>query len=128
MVRPLALDLRVRVIEAIEEGASCREAAERFGVAPSTAIRWNQQRRSRGHVVPARQGGDRRSGRIEAQAARILALLEETPDLTLAELKSALAGEGSHFGIGTLWRFFKRHAITLKKSRPMPPSRTAPTC
>lgn len=34
MTKPLSLDLRQRVIAAIEAGMSCRAAAERFGIAP----------------------------------------------------------------------------------------------
>ena len=38
-------DLRERVIEAVEiEGASRREAAERFGVSVSSGVRWLQRR------------------------------------------------------------------------------------
>lgn len=39
MAKPLSPDLRLRIIRAVEEeGMSCRGAAGRFGVAPSTAI------------------------------------------------------------------------------------------
>ncbi|WP_188723030.1 helix-turn-helix domain-containing protein, partial [Nitratireductor aestuarii] len=41
----LSMDLRVRLLAAIEGGLSCRAAAARFGVAPSTAIRWHAQQR-----------------------------------------------------------------------------------
>jgi transposase len=38
MAKPLSPDLRIRIIRAVEdEGMSCRGAAARFGVAPSTA-------------------------------------------------------------------------------------------
>ena len=42
MGRPYSLDLRERVIEAVEEGASRREAAERFEVSASSAVKWFQ--------------------------------------------------------------------------------------
>ncbi|RXF67209.1 hypothetical protein [Hansschlegelia zhihuaiae] len=51
-------------------------------------------------------GGDRHSGRVEAQAALILALLDEKDDITLAELQARLAEHGHGFGLGTLWWFF----------------------
>jgi transposase len=79
-----------------------------------------------GTVAPARQGGDQRSGRIEAEAAFLLGELESRADITLAELQGRLAAErGLHVGIGTLWRFLRRHRMTLKKRRRMPASRTA---
>ena len=77
--------------------------------------------------MPAALGGDRRSARIEALARLILELVKRTPDITLRELKAALAEARVTIGIGTLWRFFDRRRITLKKRRRMPPSRTAPT-
>ena len=127
MAKALSLDLRLRVLDAIDEGASCREAAERFGVSAASAIRWAQRRRSEGDARPRQQGGDRRSKHIEAHAGLILSMTSEKPDMTLAEIRSALAGRGIAAGIGTLWRFFHRHRITLKKSRPMPPSRIGRT-
>ncbi len=40
MAKSLSLDLRRRVVDTIERGLSCRQAAERFGVSASSAIRW----------------------------------------------------------------------------------------
>jgi transposase len=127
MAKALSVDLRDRVIAAVAGGLSRRQAAERFGVSAASAIRWSALKRDVGDALPKRQGGDRRSGRIEAHAVLILAIVEETPDITLAEVQAKLAGQGLSFGIGTLWRFFDRHAVTLKKSRRTRPSRTTPT-
>ena len=46
------------------------------------------------------------------------------PDMTLGELKAALAASGVDAGIATLWRFLDRHRVTLKKRRRVLPSRT----
>ena len=40
MTRPLSYDLRPRVVTAVDGGMSRRGAAKRFGIAPSTAIKW----------------------------------------------------------------------------------------
>ena len=40
MTRPLSDDLRRRVVRAVDDGMSRRGAAKRFGIAPSTAIKW----------------------------------------------------------------------------------------
>ena len=117
MSTALSMDLRVRVVAAVEAGASHREAAERFGVSAASVSRWRRLARERGEPRPGPLGGDRRSGRIEAHAARILSLVEAKPDITLSEIRAGLAGQGVAGGIGTLWRFFRRHAMTLKKSR-----------
>ncbi|MCW4578882.1 IS630 family transposase, partial [Gluconacetobacter entanii] len=110
--RTLSLDLRDHVVAAVSNGMSRRKAAERFGVSPASAIRWCTLARETGSVTPKPRGGDRLSGRIEAQAARIRALIDEKDDLTLVEIRAQLAEEGHHFSVGTLWRFFARHRIT----------------
>ncbi len=117
MVKSLSDDLRVRVVEAVDAGASRRQAAWRFGVSVSSAIRWVRRWRDRGEVRARPQGGDRRSGRIEAQAGFILAAVEERPDVTLSELQALLLERGVSVGIGSLWRFFERRGISFKNNR-----------
>ncbi len=56
MGQPLSIDLRRRLLAAIDEGMSCRAAAVRFGVTPATAIRWQAQRRDTGSFAPKPQG------------------------------------------------------------------------
>ena len=118
MTKPLSSDLRVRIIRAVEdEGMSCRGAAKRFGVAPSTAIDLIRDWRSTGGCEARAQGGDRRSARIEAHAAKILGLVEATPDLTLAEIADHLFDtQGERFAPSVIWRFFDRRDITFKKN------------
>jgi len=127
MSKALSLDLRTRVLAMIAGGLSCRQAAERFGVSASSAIRWRALERTQGDARPKALGGDRRSGRIEAHAAAILGLVREKPDITLHEIRAALAKKGVMVGIGTLWRFFARRRITLKKSQRTRRNRIVPT-
>jgi transposase len=127
MSKALSVDLRDRVIAAIDGGMSCRQAALRFGVSASSAIRWRQLARTQGDVRPGPLGGDRRSGRVESHAELILGLLDKKRDATLAELCAALAEHGVVVGATTLWRFFDRRKITLKKSQRTRTSRRVPT-
>ena len=128
MVKVLSLDLRERVVAAIDGGMSRRQAAERFGVGIATAIRWAQLAREKGSTAPMKVGGDRRSERIERHAGFILGLVETTPDLTLTEVRERLMAERSErFGVSTIWRFFGRHRVTLKKRPGLRWSRTART-
>jgi transposase len=127
MSQALSLDLRVRVLAAVAAGMSHRAAGARFGVSAASVSRWRARQREQGDARPKALGGDRRSQHIEAHAERILALLAEAPDRTLEELRAALAERGITVGYGALWRFFDRHAITLKKRRRTRPSRTSPT-
>jgi transposase len=79
MGKPLSMDFRTRVISAVDEGFNRRKSAARFGVAPSTAIRWDTARRFTGTFAPKPQGGGTRSRRIEAHAGLIHAALEDPP-------------------------------------------------
>lgn len=124
MGQPLSMDLRSRLLAAIDGGMSCRGAAERFGVAPSTAIRWHRQRRETGGFAPKPQGGDMRSRRVEERRADILAVWEARKDISLEELRLALVEVGLHVSVAGLHRFFVRHGMTRKKRLAMPSSRT----
>jgi transposase len=118
MTRPLSNDLRSRLMAAVAAGMSCRAAADRFGVAASTAVKLARRWRDAGTLAPRRQGGDRRSGRIEAYATEILALIARQVDITLAEIAEHLEREhGEKFAPSTIWRFLDRHDQTFKKNR-----------
>jgi transposase len=126
-MRAISVDLRRRACDSVfVEGLSCRETARRFKVGVSSVIRWCAQLRRTGDVTPQKQGGDRLSGRIEAEAAFILDRMAAKRDVTLSELQSELAERGVRVSIGALWRFFDRRQITLKKRRSMRRSRAAP--
>ena len=117
MAKSLSLDLRQRVLAAIDAGLSCRQAAERFGVSAASAIRWRSRQRQGVDIAPRRQGGDRRSQRIEAHARLILDAVDAKSDITLSELRDKLKDHGATASVASLWRFFQRRKITLKKRR-----------
>lgn len=106
-------DLRERVIETVETGASRREAAERFEVSASSAIKWLQRWRESRSAAPKPRGGS--ISPLEAFAREILALLADQPDLTLIEMVAELRKRRIKTSRSSLWRFLDRHNITLKK-------------
>ena len=120
-------DLRSRVIAAVVEGASRRSVAARFGVSPSSAVKWLQRWRSTGDASAKPMGGDRRSHRLEAHAALILGAVGEKPDITIAELQALLSGHGVAASHGAVWNLLDRHGLTFKKRPLTLPSRSAPT-
>jgi len=61
------------------------------------------------------RAGDRRSRRVEARQADILAVWEERKDISLEELRQVLIGVGLHVSVAGLHRFFVRRGITRKK-------------
>ena len=101
MSKALSMDLRERVLAAVADGMSGRQAAIRFGVSAASVSRWRALERGNGHARPGPLGGDRRSGRIESHAALILELLAETPDQSLDEIAGSVGQKGPE---GGLWR------------------------
>jgi transposase len=113
MPRGYSSDLRERVIEAVETGASRREAAERFEVSASSAVKWLQRWREQRSAAPKPRGGS--ISPLDAFATEIVALIAEQPDLTLVETVAKLRKRRIKTSRSSLWRFLDRHNITLKK-------------
>ncbi|MCC4256086.1 MULTISPECIES: IS630 family transposase [Sphingobium] len=116
MTKSISEDLRSRVIAAVDGGLSRRAAAERFGVAAASAVRWVREWRESGSTRAKPQGGDMRSQRIEGQRDAILGAIEKQVDITLVELAEMLRSEhGAVFALSTIWRFLDRHSMTVSK-------------
>jgi|SRR6266508_6524277 len=113
MPKPYSTDLRKRVIEAVEMGASRREAAEQFSIDPSSAVRWLQCWNETGCCEAKQRGGS--TSPLERHAKEILALVAEQPDLTLGETVRALAKRRICTSQSAVSRFYQRHKITFKK-------------
>ena len=124
MANALSLDLRRRVVAAVEAGASRRQAAARFGVGVSSAIRWVTQSRETGDLAPKQRGG-RRPSRIDGHADLIMAWIGAEPDLTLPEIAAKLEeATGYRPPPSVVHGFFKRRGVTRKKRRRTPPNKT----
>jgi len=120
MSKALSVDLRERVLVAVCEGATHREAAVRFGVSAASVSRWRHLQNRQGHVRPGPLGGDRHSRKTEAHADVIMAWLTEHRDGTLVELRDALSSQGIAISTSALHRFLVRHDQTRKKRLAMP--------
>jgi transposase len=128
MANAHSLDLRLRVVRAVEAGASCRQAAARFEVGVSSAIRWVAQLRQTGDVAAKPRGGPRRPSRIDPHGALIMEWIETAPDLTLPEIAAKLEDAvGYRPPPSVVHDFFKRRGVTRKKRRRTPLNRTGPT-
>lgn len=118
MAQYLSEDLRLRVIRSVEGGMSRNQAARHFGVSIASAVRWMDEYLRTGRTAPKPRGGDRRSGRIEAQHDFLMAAIAKEPDITLAELRERLIEErGERFALSTIHDFFRRHGVSFKKRR-----------
>lgn len=118
MSRALSIDLRIRVVAAVDGGASHREAAERFGVSAASVSRWRNLQLQQGNVRPGPLGGDRNSHKTEAHADQIMTWLGEHRDSTLFELRNDLAAQGIVISKSALHRFLVRQEQTRKKDLP----------
>ena len=84
-------DLRQRVVAAVERAEhSVREIARLFFVDLSTVVRWCQRQRRTGSVLPKPHGGSPVRKLDDAAETRLLDLVREQPDATLAELRDRL--------------------------------------
>ena len=126
----LSDDLRTRVVEAVVvDGLSRNAAAKLFKVSIASAVRWVKQFETTGDISSKPSGGDRRSGRIEANHDYLMGLIRRRPDITMLEIQERLINNGGErFSVSVLWRFFDRHGVTFKKRARMPPSSSARTC
>jgi len=117
MPKPLSIDLRERIVCAVEAGETIRAVAARYAVSASAVSKISQLWRRTGSVAPKPMGGDRRSHRTEARGADILGLVSQTPDITLDEIREALCTDGVAVGRSSVWRFLDRRGLSFKKNR-----------
>ncbi len=111
MALPLSADLRARIVRAVGEGSSIRQAAVRFAVSPSAAIKLMQRVRTTGGTEPARIG-DRRP-LLAGHEDLLRSLTQSKPGITLAGLKGCLTERGIEAGdLSTLWRTLRRIGLT----------------
>jgi transposase len=115
MSKPYSEDLRERLVDAVKRGMSRRAAAGVFAVSAATAVRWVRIEKETGSVSHKPMGGDRRS-KLAKHRGFLLKLVEQQPDLTLAEIRQRLAKRKVEAGHATLWRFFAKENITVKKN------------
>ena len=114
MPKPYSYELRVRVIEAIEAGATRREAAELFGISPSVVVIWAQRWEETGDVSAKPSGGS--VSPLDEHAAFLLTLIAEQPDLTLDEVVAAMNKARISGSRTAVWRFYERHDFSFKKN------------
>jgi transposase len=127
MGKPYSLDLRERVVAALESGLSTRQAAARFSVSIAAVGEWGRLKRSQGDVRPAKQGKPKGSV-LDAHREFILGVLKQKPDTTLEELAARLAAERDVRVVWTtVWKFLDRHDQTHKKRPRMPANKSVLT-
>jgi transposase len=122
MARAYSLDLRRRVIDAVEGGMS---------TVGSWFRRWRGDGRLEpgrlelGRLEPGRQGQPRGS-KLDAHEGFIFGLVEERKDISLDEIAARPGDEcGLHAAPSTVWLFFSNRGITFKKRQRTLPGNSA---
>jgi transposase len=117
MGRPYSLDLRERVVAAVESGGlSCHQAAAQFGVGISTAINWVRRLRETGSVRPGQMGGHKPKS-ISGEHQTWLSARIKAEDFTLRGLVAELAERGLKVDYRTVWSFVHEEKLSFKKKR-----------
>lgn len=120
-----SLDLRERVIRAVDEGISRVDAAKRFSVSNALIGKLLRQRRDSGSLAPKPHAGGAPPALDDAALAVLRGQVEADPDATLAELCDRLARDaGIRVGVNPVCRALRRLGLPLKKRRCMPTSGT----
>ncbi len=114
MPKPYSIDLRGRVVAEVEDGASRREAAERYGLSPSVVVIWMQRFEATGSVAAKPSGGS--ISPLEKHGEFLLALIAARADMTLDEIVAAMRKRRIAGSRSAVWRFFARRNISFKKN------------
>jgi putative transposase len=116
MTRPYSMDLRERVVAAVEqEGLSRNKAAARFGVAVSTAIGWVRRYRATGSAAPLKMGGYKPRTLRGEHAAWLIARCKEK-DFTISQLVDELFEvRALKVDRRSVWEFLHGEGLSFKK-------------
>src|SRR5215210_3429688 len=125
-MRAYSMDLRQRVLAAVDRGAPRQEIVRTLGVSQPTVRRWLRLRRETGSAAP-RPLPDRpsRVGGTPEERRALWAQLEANPEATLERHRELWEQEhGVRVSVATMSRAIRRLGWTYKKRAWRPPSAT----
>jgi transposase len=116
MGAPYSLDLRQRVVAAVEQsGMSRNQAARHFGVAISTAIAWVALYRKTSSLVAGQMGGHK-PRKIAGDHRTWLTTRCQSADFTLRGLVTELSERGLKVDYRAVWEFVHAEKLSFKKN------------
>ena len=119
-MRPYSLDLRERVMRAVDEGElEQQQVAEQFGVSARWIRKLTRQREQTDSIAPRPHGGGRSAKITGEEWERVKAAVGQQPDATLEELRQRC---GIAASVVCLFRTLRRQKITRKKTRAAKPA------
>ena len=112
-MKPYSMDLREKVLAAVDRGESCASVARRFELSERT-VREYRYRRDRGRLEPEKPGPQGPIRLNEADLEKLRELVAADPGLTLQQLAGHM-----HVSVveSTIHRALKKLGISFKKSR-----------
>ncbi len=117
MGKPYSMDLRERVVAAVEKGGlSCHKAAAQFGLGVNTVILWVRRKRETGNVRPGRMGGHRPKAIAGEHRTWLLERIK-AKDFTLRGLVCELAERRLRVDYRSVWEFVHAEKLSFKKNR-----------
>jgi len=124
-VRTLSLDLRERILTSYDHKEGTRQQiAQRYRVSLGMVKKLLQQRRRTGDIAPRHDRSGRKPMILEVHHRQMRTLLVKKPDLTLSELREAVALPCS---LPAIHYALDKMGLTYKKRRSEPASKTART-
>ena len=124
-MKTLSLDLRERIVAAYDQEEGTREeVAHRFRVSLGMVKKLLQQRRRTGHIGPRHHHSGRKPKILARHHTHMRQLLEQKPDLTLPELRTAT---GLACSLPAIHYALQKLELTYKKRRCTPVNKPAPT-
>lgn len=115
MAKPYTEDLRERIKDAIEAGHTRPIVSKMFKVGIATIERYMAQWRQTG-TLGAKKFGGHKQHKLEPHKEVVARLVKETPDVTLKELRAALAKEKIKVSKSALDRFLNAAGLSYKKN------------
>ncbi len=121
-----SLDLRLKVLDAVDRGIPRGEVVRTFGVSMPTLERYLRRRRRTGEVAPKPSPGRTPSICATSEERRALWMqLEENDEATLERHRELWEERGgARVSVATMSRAVRKLGWAFKKSRWVPPSGT----
>jgi len=126
-MQALSLDLRQRIVTALEAGDKRAHIATRFGVSESSLYRIQRQWKIGGDLAPRKRCG-RGYALKDEELPTLETLVQQQSDPTGANLLEAWKQtSGKHIGLSTMHRALHRLKMSYKKRAAAPASETKPS-
>lgn len=115
MVWAYSVDLRERVLSAVEEGTPVYEAARVYRVSVSFIYKLLTRRKKTGQTSPSATKGHRPRKLAGHHIEKLKRYVDSDNDATLQEIRAWLAAQGVDVSIGALWSTLERENLVYKK-------------